>query len=74
MEGASSRDFLNFVVSNQKIKNMSKFIYVELTEAKDPNGMTHINAENINWIAKSGKNAKLKMNSGDIFTLKVPSY
>lgn len=53
---------------------MSNFIKIELADAKDPNGIMYINAENINWIAKSGRNTKLKMNSGDIFTLKVPSY
>lgn len=69
MEGASSRDFLNFVVSNQKIKNMSNFIKVEMD---NPSDVEFINVDCIVGIADSGsgKHAKLLMSDGKFYTTK----
>ena len=53
---------------------MSKFIKIELVNAKDPNGVIYVNTEQISWISRLGEKAKLRLNSGDIFEVKSPSY
>lgn len=66
--------FLTLWCLIKKSRNMSKFIKVELADAKDPNGMVHINAEQISRVSKLGGKAKLRLSSGDILELKSPGY
>ena len=53
---------------------MSDFIKIELADAKDPNGVMYINAEQISWVSKLGEKTKLRFSCGDILELKSPGY